>query len=144
MIRHCGAWVVLLAPWLLVSALSGRCAEPGAKDDEKRPAKAAVLDLYQDGIPDGALARLGTVRFRHDSTAIAYSSDGKLLASGGRDNTIRLFDAATGKEIRRGIGPGFRSKVWAKGAGSSAVNSWVWLRALSHLRRELGQGRDVS
>src|SRR5262249_60031490 len=58
-------------------------------------------DVSGAPLPDGAAQRLGTTRFRHDATAIASSPDGKLLASGGRDNVIRLFDAATGKEIRR-------------------------------------------
>lgn len=66
-------------------------------------------DLYGDALPVGAIQRLGTVRFRHNSTAIAYSSDGKLLASGGRENVIRLFEAATGREIRRFTGHGRRT-----------------------------------
>jgi len=61
-------------------------------------------DVYGDPLPAGAVQRLGTVRYRHNATAIAYSPDGKLLASGGRDNTIRLFDAESGKEIRRFVG----------------------------------------
>jgi WD40 repeat protein len=63
--------------------------------------KEVRTDLYGDPLPPGALARLGTARFRHDSTAIAYSPDGKVLASGGSDNVIRLFDASTGMELRR-------------------------------------------
>jgi WD40 repeat protein len=58
-------------------------------------------DVYGDALPDGALARFGTVRFRDPATSVAYSPDGKLLAVGGSDNTIRLFEAATGKEVRR-------------------------------------------
>ncbi len=64
-------------------------------------AKAPPTDRHGDALPAGARLRLGTVRFRHAATAIAYSPDGKLLACGGRDNTIRLFDAASGKEVRR-------------------------------------------
>jgi WD40 repeat protein len=70
--------------------------------DDSKPADAkSYKDLHGDALPQGAIARGGTVRFRHRSSAVAYSPDGKILASGGHDNQIRLFDAATGKEIRR-------------------------------------------
>jgi WD40 repeat protein len=34
-------------------------------------------------------------------TAIAFSSDGRMLASGGADNTIKLWDVTTGRELHK-------------------------------------------
>lgn len=58
-------------------------------------------DVYGDPLPGSAVARLGTLRWRHEATCLAYSSDGKFLATGGNGNQIALWDAATGKEIHR-------------------------------------------
>lgn len=89
---------------LAILALAAFVAGLGYAVDQpkdQKPAEGKVLtDLHGDALPQGAVARGGTVRFRHNASAIAYSPDGKVLASGGHDNQIRLFDAATGKEIR--------------------------------------------
>jgi WD40 repeat protein len=54
-------------------------------------------------LPAGALARIGSLRLRHDDEVVglAFSADGKVLASVSFDETIRLWDVATGKERRR-------------------------------------------
>jgi WD40 repeat protein len=66
-------------------------------------------DQYGDPLPEHALARMGTLRFRHSGPVgcVAYAPDGRLLASaaGMHDGTLRLWDVATGKERCRFPGP---------------------------------------
>jgi RNA polymerase sigma factor (sigma-70 family) len=58
------------------------------------------VDAFGDPLPDGALARMGTVQLRHERLATAtFSPDGKMIATVG-SNSLRLWDARTGKLIR--------------------------------------------
>ena len=77
-----------------------RDAGPPPAPKVKAPAAA---DLHGDPLPAGALARLGTTRWRHGAniTFVAFGPDGKTLITAGQDNTARLWDLASGKEIRR-------------------------------------------
>jgi WD40 repeat protein len=66
------------------------------------PVRPPRVDAQGDPLPSGAILRLGTVRFRHGKsvTCVAYGPDGKTIASASQDTTIRLWEAATGKEVR--------------------------------------------
>jgi RNA polymerase sigma factor (sigma-70 family) len=112
-----GAWRAKLAAvvLLLISAAAGLLGA-GAPAPEGRPTKAraaakeagqaqgdngepARVDRDGSPLPPGALARLGTVRFRGAGRALAFSPDGQVLACGERG--VGLWDAATGRELRR-------------------------------------------
>jgi RNA polymerase sigma factor (sigma-70 family) len=89
----------LLAPRIPAQAPSDRpVQQPGPRDGE-----AALLDRAGDPLPRGALARLGTVRFRHGEYVhcAVFTRDGKTLITGGADSTIRLWEVPTGRPLRR-------------------------------------------
>jgi WD40 repeat protein/beta-lactamase regulating signal transducer with metallopeptidase domain len=76
--------------------------QPAAQGEPAKTAQAST-DPQGDSLPTGALARLGTSRLRHGAevTFVTFTPDGKTLVTAGRDNTIRLWNLASGKEIRR-------------------------------------------
>src|SRR5260370_2034736 len=65
------------------------------------------LDRYGDPLPDGALARLGSIRLRPGAapTHLAFTPDSKQIiccsAGYGSGNSLTYYDVATGKELRR-------------------------------------------
>jgi hypothetical protein len=94
--------------------------ENDAEDAESEAAPRSTprpgTDRYGDPLPAGATARLGTVRFRHEiMTAVAWSPDGAMLASGSYGSPIRLWEVASGKEVRRfsGHDGGVWSMAWS-------------------------------
>jgi RNA polymerase sigma factor (sigma-70 family) len=74
---------------------------PTPKSDELGPNQAT--DQYGDPLPAGAVARLGTVRWRHGGGVgfAQFLPDGKRVLSVGNDRAIRLWEYPSGKEIRR-------------------------------------------
>ena len=72
--------------------------EPQTAGKQQPPPPAA--DRFGDPLPDGAIARLGTVRFRHGFyvTKVGFALDGKVLVSEGGgvgSYQVCLWDAAT-------------------------------------------------
>lgn len=90
-----GSWLVV---GLLVFAASVR------PDGPSSPNRVAPrTDLYGDPLPDGAIRRLGTVRFRPGGfmNDTSISPDGTTLAFSDHAGVIHLADAASGKDLRQ-------------------------------------------
>ncbi len=64
------------------------------------PNKAVRTDLYGDPLPEGALARLGTIYLRTDFQAIAFRADGRDFYSWNQAGLLRVHDGATGMVVR--------------------------------------------
>src|SRR5215831_1777300 len=89
--------LVLAACW----ALGGTQAQEVGRSRVVKP--VSHTEVYGDPLPAGALVRFGALRWRHSGmvSCLAMSQDGELLASSGTDQTIRVWESATGREIRR-------------------------------------------
>jgi WD40 repeat protein len=79
-------------------------------------------------------------------TSVAVSADGKLLASAGWDDTIRLWDVGTGKELRHWGVEGHSNVVAFADGGQSLVAASAYFKAGSDafrlLRWELAAGKE--
>jgi WD40 repeat protein/beta-lactamase regulating signal transducer with metallopeptidase domain len=103
------AWMVTVFATVACLAVAGVGPLSSAGDDSRAAETSADAkdkagkDLHGDALPAEALARLGTNRLRHaaDITFVTFGPDGKTLITAGRDNTIRLWDLTSGKELRR-------------------------------------------
>jgi RNA polymerase sigma factor (sigma-70 family) len=77
----------------------GEQAEPAREE-------TARLDLHGDPLPAGAMARLGTVRWRLPVPAshrILVASDGKSMIAANIHGGVYLLDAATGRLLRQAV-----------------------------------------
>jgi WD40 repeat protein len=91
MSRFCNCILALL---VFAAVGLGQDVEP-----RKIPPK---VDQSGDPLPTGAVARLGSIRFRHPGAVhfVGYSGDGKRVVTASGD-TLHFWDARTGKELRQ-------------------------------------------
>lgn len=92
------AVLLLITVWLTPATFS-----VGDETAEESAPATGRLDRFGDALPSGALLRLGTTRLRNAQgvEGVAFSPDGKLLASCGWDDSIRLWEAATSQPAGR-------------------------------------------
>ncbi|HEY1189589.1 MAG TPA: PQQ-binding-like beta-propeller repeat protein [Gemmata sp.] len=126
---------------------------PGGADDQplpgpggRRPVRPVLthsgppkLDRNGDPLPAGAVARYGSVRLRHgtDIQGLTFSFDGKqLCTASGSDDSIKLWDTTTGKQIAA-LSTGARLVALANAGFVVLVDETrckVWLPATGTIR----------
>ena len=92
--------VAMLAPQTPIAASpqAERPADPPQAEDKS----ARRMDRYGDPLPEGAVARLGTLRFRvpGEIVALAFAPDGKSVAIAS-NRGLFLMDPGSGKRIKQ-------------------------------------------
>jgi len=127
----------------VISFLSLVClpAAGQVQSGEKGQAPANVANA-EDPLPRGALARLGTLRWRHTQpiSFLAILPDGGTVLTVCQDQTVHLWDSKTGQQVRQ-FGPPRKSDnlldspmgnlKWAGRPGLGAHRPWQVYAALS-------------
>jgi len=90
-------------------------------------------DQFGDPLPREALARIGTIRFKHSGQvdSLAWSADGKRIVAGDESGAVLVWDAATGRRVRtlRGHSSGvdvvgFSGKRIVSSSADETVRIW--------------------
>jgi WD40 repeat protein len=112
-----------------------RDGQPPPQVVAQRPPPAPRRDLYGDLLPEGGLARMGTMRWRLEggTHVLGFTPDGKGLIvnpNGPRTGPLEILDVATGKVMARLLGAEYTG---GRGSGLSvAVAGNVLAVAAAH------------
>jgi RNA polymerase sigma factor (sigma-70 family) len=125
-------------------------ADPPAAAPARPPEAKERRDVHGDPLPPGAVARLGTVRFRTGPTPwwLGASPDGKLLVTTGSDGSVRLWEVSSGRAAGRleGHRGGVRCAVFSPDArrlataGARSVRAWDVASAREVWQTDVGAG----
>jgi WD40 repeat protein len=133
----------LLAGWFLAL-----CTVPSAGEGPGSPQQIRN-DAYGDPLPSGAIARLGTWRFKigDDIAEVALSPNGRIVAAATPYEIIHLLDAQSGRELRRFQADGNYRLAFSPDSTRLAIagNSnhvQLWEVASGKLLRQLETGKD--
>jgi len=79
-------------------------------------------------LPPHAVLRLGTTSFRAPGEiyALAFSPDGKMLAAGGREKYVQVFDAHTGRRLHRLDAPNWYTTAVAFSPDSKRIAGYCF------------------
>ncbi|AMV27760.1 ECF RNA polymerase sigma factor SigE [Gemmata sp. SH-PL17] len=108
---------------------------PTAANPTTAPETQPRTDSSGDPLPEGAVARLGTLRFRTGqmgtAASVAFGPDGKQLISAHGTDVLFVWEPASGRELRRLDAPQICSGVSATPNGRRMIavghaEVWAW------------------
>src|SRR5262249_7008325 len=112
---------IRMARALLSIAVLGLTSLPATADPPGR------VDSVGDPLPAGAVVRFGTSRFQdfRYGNPVAFSPDGKQLATAAANGPLSIWDSATAKLLRADHTSGsIRDLVWRSDGRLVAVSYW--------------------